>query len=280
MVKLHSNAWRRAVTVCLLLLLLFGVPKEIQAENLSFAGKGTSTVTITEKKNTGDGYDVWIALRPRVSGYVSIVAKPNATTGESQDYGANKSSYMYGWLELCNKSKKRISYAGRYDLYKDDARYNTIVFGVKAKETYYIRADSYCGVDLTATVKPIKRAAGTTQSKAALLKKGKTVRGYLPAGKKTVDWYQLPLKKSGQVKLIYTAQTDGSDIKITFCGSNGERFHTEAQDTVSRNVPSNWMKLYRVASSGKRKGLAPGTYYVRVERENEYSNGYYTLRWK
>ena len=273
-----------AVMVCSIFSLM---PTEVAAATKSFKSTGTSSVTITDTESyNASGYHKmaahYIKFKATSNGYITI-----KMTDASKKYTPE------GFLTFCNSNKKALgqkrevwSTASEYG----KTPYYTRSFGVKKGNTYYVKIESSAGVKVTATFKKVTKSKISSKGAAKTLKKNTTAKGIIIAGDKTVDWYKINLTGNKKVMLTYTAKTNGdtdnNGIKISFCKADGSLYvpgsatQDPSYDWVSPWTSSGWSKYCRkYVSSGDETGLEAGTYYVKVERYNKTSSGYYTLKW-
>ena len=287
----QKKVWNKIVSFVLAAVMVLGVfavvPTEVNAATKSFKSTGTSSVTITD----ADSYDAngygkmaahYIRFKAENNGYITI-----KMTDASKKYTPE------GYLTFCNSAKKALGQ--KREVWSTDSKYGkapyyTRSFGVKKGKTYYIKIESSAGVKVTATFKKVTKSKCNSKSSAKTLKAKTTAKGIIIAGEKTVDWYKIKLTGNKKVMLTYTAKTNGdtdnSGIKISFCKADGSLYtagsstQAPSSDWVSPWTSSGWSKYCRkYLISGKETGLAAGTYYVKVERYNKTSSGYYTLKW-
>lgn len=281
----------KVVSFMLAAIMVFSVfaaaPTEVEAATKSFKSTGTSSVTITDAQSYDlNGYGKmaahYIKFKATNNGYITIKMKD-----------ASKKYTPAGYLTFCDSKKKALGQ--KREVWSTNSKYKgtpyyTRSFGVKKGKTYYIKIESSAGVKVTATFKKVTKSKYNSKSKANTLKKNTTAKGVIIAGDKTVDWYKIKLTSSKRVKLTYTAKTNGdtdnSGIKISFCKADGSLYipgsttQDPSYDWVSPWTSSGWSTYYRTyISSGKETGLEAGTYYIKVERYNKTSSGYYTLKW-
>lgn len=250
------------------------------AAGYQFAGKGNSSVTISDLECSGYTNDYqWISLKPSVTGSLTITA-----ANASQIAG-----YTRGFLTLYDGNKNILDFTeDYYSTSSDDKRRSTVTYGVKKGSKYYIRVESGAGVTLKASVKAVKKAAGTSKGKAKTIKADKAVTGVILAGDKKPDWYKINLTKQKKVTLTYSVKTNGwtgnyttDGIRFTFCNAKGKMFTYGAYDDLTREQYKGSVTYYLKSNySSKKYGLKPGTYYVKVERVNKAASGAYTLKWK
>lgn len=255
---------------------------EAAAKAKSFKSTGTSSVTIKDSEcynSKGNRNVHWIKFKAGATGYVTIKMKE-----ASKNY-----SYSAGYITLCNSKKSAIGQKKEY--WQTNSSYNlqkTKTYGVKKGKTYYFRVECAAGAKLTATVKAVKKSTANTKAKAKSLAKKKAVTGVMIAGENKADWYKIKLTKSQILKLTYSAKTSGENdyagIKVSFYKSNGKLFINSGTkrsvDWVSPLNPSSWMRFYRTVNYVQKIGIPAGTYYVKVERYDKYSSGYYSLKWQ
>ncbi|WP_031200991.1 hypothetical protein [Eubacterium sp. 14-2] len=276
------------VLAAFMMVSVFAVATPQQAEaagELSLKGKGTSTATISDEECWGATEEAnFIKFKSNVTGYVTIKISNNSSL---------VSGGAYGYITL-NKSK--TSALGQTREYFDTSKssvYYTRTYGVKKGSTYYFKVESVGGVKVKATVTSLNKGSNTSRGKAKTLKQNKTAKGVIIAGDKSVDWYKIKLTKKQQLKLSYSAKTNGlavsnssayctSGIKVTLCKSNGKPFISGSNnyDAMNLKYPKDTTTYFLENQYGARSGINPGTYYVKVERYNKTSSGYYTLKWK
>lgn len=285
--KERKKCFHKIVSLVLAAVMMVSVfavsaPQEVEAAGLSFKGTGTSKVAIKDIDCYGATSKAnYIKFTSKVNGYITIKITNNSNYEDP-----------YGYITFCGGKKKALGVTREYfDTLGSKSYSYTRTYGVKKGATYYFKVESSAGVKINATVKSVKKNAGTKKSNAKTLSKGKTVNGYIVAGSKAADWYKIKLTKKQQLKLIYTAKTNGTlvsgnyvyynknGIKISLYKSNGKPF-TNDSILVSLANSSNTATYYREDYYGKKYGLDTGTYYIKVERYNNTSSGFYTLKWK
>ena len=97
--------------------------------------------------------------------------------------------------------------------------------------------------------------------------KGSTYKGLIIAGSKTADYYKFKLSSSNKIR-IYLKGSATDKFKATVY--NGSK--TVGTYTFSGNGFDGY-----IYSVGK---WPAGTYYVKVQRADTKSSGYYTIKWK
>ena len=117
---------------------------------------------------------------------------------------------------------------------------------------------------------------GKKKSKAVSLKKKKTVKGLLPAGKAKAHWYKFKLKKNQKVTLNFKTSLCGAGsyvggLKYTLYAS-----YDTGTGTIYSGLRTTPYKPYTIGMSPK---LKKGTYYLKIESYKK-GTGYYTIKWK
>lgn len=284
-----QKVFNKAVSLMLAVVMMAGIfsavspqQAEAAAKVKSFKSTGKSAVTIQDSEcyNSKRVQNVhWIKFKAGATGYVTV-----QITNASKKY-----SDSYGYITLCNSKKKAIGQSKEY--WWTDSSYKlrkVKTYGVKKGQTYYFKVQCASGVKFTATVKSVKKSTANSRKKAKSIAKKKQVTGVMIAGENKADWYKINLTRNQGLKLTFSAKTNGkgaySGIKFTLYKSNGQVYRSsqgrEATAWVSPRYPNNWLKISRYTSSGQMLGIDPGTYYVKVERYDKYSSGYYTLQWQ
>lgn len=170
------------------------------------------------------------------------------------------------YVEICNSGKKSLSRQNY--LYTNDA---SIVFGVKKGVTYYFKVTSASGlIAIRCTEKSVSEKSGSKLKKAKTLSKNKKVTGVIAAGDKTADWYKIKVTKSSKLTFTVSGSCTGS-FKLTLYKSNGKKWATGTTMINDMNDKD---------SLKTNKKVSKGTYYIKVERTDSKSTGYYTLKWK
>lgn len=262
------------------LLVLFPSQKVNASGNFNT----TPTVTIPEETSyASTGSYTWIKYKAPDNGYITVTASSGLpkntvsytdTTVTVQDPATGRQSvipriYSQGKWRLYN-SKKNTS------LSSEDAFYTAVTqvkdisqtYGVKKNTTYYLRVSSNGNLSVKCKFTKVSENSGSKKSKAKSVKKNKTVKGIIAAGDKTVDWYKIKLPKK-QVLHIYFSGRTNDKIKLTFSGSY---LKTAKKYIVRGNTSTQHTYTTERAQ--------PGNYYIKVERNNSKSSGYYTLKWK
>ena len=125
----------------------------------------------------------------------------------------------------------------------------------------------------------VKENSGTTKGKAKSIYKGNTKKGIINASQSSTsgDWYKFKITKSQYVKfnidVMGNSGGGSGGLKFSFyqAGKNYAAFTKNLYGDASADI-----QLY---TSGYGTKLAPGTYYIKVQKYS-YGNGYYKIRWK
>lgn len=205
------------------------------------------------------GQEIAVGQKNAQTNYFAIKA---SSTGYLMAQGDNTAKYYK--VALCDSSKKALS--------GESYLTNAPTYGVKAKKTYYLRVtssyNSLGAFKFKATNTKISEKSGKTKKKAVTIKKKQTRKGTVEAGSagKQIDWYKFKL--SGKKSVRFAVTTGSNDaIKIIF--------YKGSKKISSKTVRGN--ATGTISSVGK---WTKGTYYIRVQRGNSKSSGYYTLKWK
>lgn len=283
------------VLAAIMMISVFAVstPEQVQAAGeLSFKGKGSSSVSITDNEDyVTTNKASYVKLTPKADGYVSIKISTNSD-----------SRTPYGFITFCKGNKKPIGVNQEFfnTNSSNSALYNR-TYGVRKGKTYYVKVESYGGVKLTATLKTVKKSKSNTWKKATTLKKNKFAKGVIIAGENKADWYKIKLTKRQKLKIIYKSKTNGVDatineytgvvrsysvggIRMSLYDSKGKFWPDDSSDYDLATIvkPSGTGSTYQLTDryTGKAKGIDPGTYYIKVERHLPTSSGYYEIKWK
>ena len=194
----------------------------------------------------------------------------------------NTESKVYGdtaaGVQLTSADKK--SYFKDYELFTDG---EAIRMGV-SKGTYYLKvslSNPYDVYALKYSFKSVKATAGSSKSKAQTIKKGTVKKGIISASQKTsrADWYRFTINKTQNVDISVCTDTnmggntDGG-IKISFYEKG--KGYAFGKSVLNSEQPEKILFPY---SNPSTKKLAPGTYYIKVQKTGN-CNGYYRLKWE
>lgn len=210
-------------------------------------------------RTISSGQEIAVGQKDAQTNYFAIKA---SSTGYLMAQGDNTAKYYK--VALCDSSKKALS--------GESYLTNAPTYGVKAKKTYYLRVtssyNSLGAFKFKATNTKISEKSGKTKKKAVTIKKKQTRKGTVEAGSagKQIDWYKFKLSGKKSVKFAVTTGSNDA-IKIIF--------YKGSKKISSKTVRGN--ATGTISSVGK---WTKGTYYIRVQRGNSKSSGYYTLKWK
>lgn len=287
---MEKNILKRVASLALAVVMMFSVlvvidPQEASASEKSIKGSGTQTITITdeellnEKATTGTIDYAYIKFKPSKTGYVTFkMTNASAMTG-----------YTAGYAALCNSNKALISTEDAFTDQQNEYVLNNITYGVKKGTTYYLRVELYqAGTTIKAEFKSMSKSKANKKGNAKNLGKGKTAKGIMLANENKADWYKIKLSKSQQLKLSFKVKTNATGkydgMKFSVYKSNGKLFTSDAYDYISRYYKDGkggaTYYMTRSNNPSKKLGIPKGTYYVKVERANKTSSGYYELKWK
>lgn len=183
--------------------------------------------------------------------------------------------YSSFYIKIAN-SKKKTSYSNFEYLYSSKGYKTTI--GVK-KGTYYIvvkSSDPAYGMKVSYT--GVKESSGTSRSKAKSIAKGGLKKGIVTAAQSesSGDWYKFRITKSQAVKFTFTVKSNGGGknggLKAVFYQAG------KSYSAASINCNDSSQKSIQLYTYGNGNKLAPGTYYIKVQKYSA-GNGYYTLKW-
>ncbi len=184
-------------------------------------------------------------------------------------------------VALCNSNGDVVSWGSDY--YDDvipNAAYacwKTITFGVSKGKTYYLRitgiptskdsSGKYVGTVKWTGTKYIPGKAGKKKSRAASIKRKKTVKGLIVAGDRKAKWYKIKTSRRS-VKIYFNAKTDYQIKAIAYYKKGGK----------TKSLKAVW-KRNSNGTTGFSFINPKGTIYIKVIRVGKGS-GSYTLKWK
>ncbi|MGC2871961.1 hypothetical protein ACDL92_01520 [Ihubacter sp. mB4P-1] len=243
-----------------------GTPQSVDFNVLLYPAGGTLTKGKIFRGSSPDGSD-------KVS-YYKVTVPGNGYLTVS--FLESDSSYPSYSIKLAN-SKKNFLFPN-FEYISSSKGYKTRI-GVK-KGTYYIavkNSDKAYGMKVSYT--SVKENSGTTKGKAKSIYKGNTKKGIINASQSSTsgDWYKFKITKSQYVKfnidVMGNSGGGSGGLKFSFyqAGKNYAAFTKNLYGDASADI-----QLY---TSGYGTKLAPGTYYIKVQKYS-YGNGYYKIRWK
>lgn len=255
-------------------------PDEVSAASKDKEIKSGKTLKFKDSEcvdKSGNAKTHYIKFKAGKTGYVTV----RLTNGSSF------SNYTAGNITLCNNKKKVIGETNEVWSTKfDDTEYFTRHYGVKKGQTYYFRVRAGAGFKIKAIMNEVKDQKNHSQKKAKKLDVKKTAKGVIIANDKTADWYKITVPANKRVRITVTAKTNGDNdyngIKATLMKSNGKAWKNGAYCYASIMKSSDSCGYLRKDQYGNQYGIADkkGTYYIKVERVNKNSSGYYTVKWQ
>lgn len=260
---LHKSIIIFAVT-CLLL----AVPQKTYAADGNF--NKNKTITISDSQSFGTtGEYTWIQYKPAADGYLTVKASDIA----ADDVFAKGYLTLYDSTKTKALSSKSIFYNTKNNT---NPYWYKITFGLQKNQVYYIRVKALNAVKLSYTYKKVNDKSGDSQVRALSIKKSKAKTGLIPAGSTTGDWYKINITKKQKIRLYYKAKTSGTFRISIYSGTKrlGSKnvYYTDAYKKMT-------ICQYK-SSTGKTSGMNPGEYYLRIEKADSLSSGYYMIKWK
>ncbi len=243
--------------------------EEIKVIDKDFNKK--KSIKITEEETYGkSGKYVWLKYKPSADGYLTV------TVSDSTE----EKSGATGYIALYNSTKTQ-AYSAKTIYYNTknakNAYWHKFIFGLQKDQTYYLRVKAETPVKLTRTYKKISDKSGAMLSSALELKKKKTKTGLLLAGNATADWYKITLKKNQKIKLYYNTKTFGNFRISLYSAAN--RKLTSYNVGYTPELQKLTICQYNY-STRKKTAMAAGTYYIKIEKANAKSSGYYKIKWE
>lgn len=286
---MEKNILKRVASLALAVVMMLSVLVVVDPQEVSAAdyitktiknASGKQSVTITDEEcyggtltqngipvgTYGTGKICYIKFKAKADGYVKFSASPSTVID----------NYADGTWALYSKpnASNRISATDKYDTSSSDSWKKINFFGVKKNKTYYLGVRSYTGVKVTAQFTNVKESSGKNQSKAKSIAQKKTIKGTIGANSKEADWYKIKLTKKQYVKISCTAKTN---YAIKFTVYEGKRKLGSIAPDYENTSKSQYITNYY---TGKKIKCNKGTtFYVKVERYDSNSSGYYTLKW-
>lgn len=266
--KSRYRIYIMAAVFCVICIL----PKTVFAADTEYNFNKKKTVSITEKNCYAEsGNSTWLEYKPSADGYLTVRMKTPKGAAE----------FSKGYIALFNSTKRMILSSKTifyHTVTSDNPYWSRIVFGLKKGQTYYIRVRSENAVNISRKFTKVKDKSGTVQTKALNLKRNKAKTGLIPAGTYNADWYKITLTKKQKIRLYYNAKTSGTNSCFKLSVYFGKRLR--AVKNMYYTVSEQRFTLCRYdPSTRKTSSLEAGTYYIKIERANSTSSGYYKLKW-
>lgn len=250
-----------------MLIVIPGNASAADAKEYDFNKNKKIVITEQETYHASGDYS-WVKYKPSANGYVTI---------QASDISPDKSGAK-GYLTLYDSTKgQALSSKSIYYNTKNTKNpyWYQITFGLQKNQIYYFRVKANQPVKLTAVFKKVNDKSGEIRTKAPELKKNKAKTGLVTTGNLLSGWYKIKLNKKQKLQLYYNVKTRGTFRISVYAGTRrlGSRniYHTSKQQK---------MTIYYKQPNGKAVGLDAGTYYIKIERANAFSSGYYTVKWK
>lgn len=257
-ILLNSSSYYSSITSNTVSFRSYVVSNSYGTTPISVSGDVNKTrrVDFYRHDYTVSGKDMYIKYQAKAAGYITIAPKVGS-----------------GYVTLCNSKKKELSGQKTLNANTSDASSKKVTYGV-TKGTYYIKVKTYdLQFSLNMKLTKVSEKSGASKSNARTISAKKTYKGTIVAGKQTVDWYKFKLTKSSKVTIDFNGSTN-SRFKITVYKGSKNMGSSDASDDFK-------VKLQSVRQfTSKRVKFAKGTYYVKVERANTQSSGYYSLKWQ
>lgn len=257
-ILLNSSSYYSSITTNSLSFRTYVVSKNYGTTPVSVSGDAGKTRSVTFYKHdySVSGKDLYIKYQAKAAGYVTIAPKIGS-----------------GYVTLCNSKKKDLSGQRTLNAGSSYARSKKVVYGV-TKGTYYIKVRTYdAQFTLNMKLTKISENSGASKKKAKTISANKTYKGTIVAGSNTVDWYKFKLSKSSKVTINVNGATNGT-LKITVYKGSTSKGSASLSDDFKAKLQS--VKQF----TSTRTKFAKGTYYIRIERSNTQSSGYYSLKWQ
>lgn len=251
---------RIGIFLCSVFMFMGFMPMNISAADMNFNKAATIVIDGTE--------NVWVKYKAPDNGYITITAA-NVAQEAVPGFEQQETGFAAGVFRLYDSKKKSaLTNENIYNTASANSNDYTITYGVKKNTTYYLRVKPKGAVSVRCKLTKISESSGSKKSKAKSITKNKTVKGIIPAGDKTEDWYKIKITKKQTLHLYYSGKTN-EQLRFTFSGTYLK--------TTKKYVKRGVTRVYHIYSTER---VQPGTYYVKVERYNSKSSGYYTLKWK
>ena len=265
------NQWKACIILAVFALLCM-VPQQVSAADKSkepeYDFNGNKTVEITEKRSyTETEKYTWLKYKPAADGYLTVKVSDTGAAAEPAK----------GYLALYDSTKTKLLSSSSIfynTAHTDKSFWYEFTFGMQKDREYYIRVRAENAAEFGRKFTKVKDTSGSSRTKAAALKKNKAKTGLIAAGVSVVDWYQFSLSKKQKIRLNYSAKTNGSFKISVYWGTklmaSWNMYYTSGQKRT----------LYLKNDLNKKKmGMNTGKYYIKIERANATSSGFYKIKW-
>ena len=259
------------VLVCMVCIVprIVSADDRVKEKEKEYDFNQNKNVTISNQKSyESSGAYTWLKYKAAADGYLTVrISNPAGAVSHARGYLA-----LYNSTKGTLLSSKSIFYNAAHS---QNAYWHTFTFGMREKQEYYIRVRAENAVSISRTFTKTNDKSGALQSKALKLKKNKMKTGLIPAGISNTDWYKIKLTKSLRLRLYYNVKTSGCFRMTIYAGSKQigvkKMYYTSGTKKLT---------LYQSSTTtGKKTGLNKGRYFLRIDRANSASSGYYKIKW-
>ena len=266
-IKKHMK--RMGVLLCLAICLIGLLPSDVSAAAKNFNKKKTITISGSEDYVHTQKY-TWIKYKAPNNGYITVTAQNKEEKLKDGASGDNTGqAYATGeWRLFYSKNKTPLSGGFVYNTAGNTSADYTMVYGVRKNTTYYLQVQAQGAVSVKCKFIKVSKSSADKKAKASLLAKGKLAKGILSAGDSTADWYKINVPKKQYLHFYYSGKANGQ-IQLTFSGAY---LNTAKRYVVQGSEEEGY--AYTI------ERVQPGNYYVKVERADSLSSGFYTLKWQ
>lgn len=241
-------------------------PKKALAAETEYNFNKNKSITIAEADSHGvSGKYTWLKYKAKSDGYLTVkMSNPESAVSNAKGYIA-----LYNGTKTTPLSSKSIFYNTEYG---DRAYWYQISFGLKKGQEYSIRVMGENAVKLSRTFTKVTDKSGESKTKAAGLSKNKARKGLIPAGIGSADWYKIQITKRQKLRLYYNVKTRGCFKMSVYFGK---------QMIMSRNIRNTEQqrKITIYLKNSSSAGMVLGTYYIKIERADSSSSGFYKIKW-
>lgn len=271
--KKTTNKIKNFVATILAFAMMISVfsasaPTKVQAADMSFKGKGTSTLILTGNETLPQYY---VKFKAGVTGTITLT------------FANTSKGFAEGEMQLLNGKKKPLTSMEEWRSVGPEYHV-TKTFGVKKGKTYYFWFEAGNDVQVKASVKAVKKYNCNSMKKAKTIKKGKKVTSVLIAGEKKSDWYKVKLNKRTHLRLIIEAITNGESADaLHIMNGDGPQFKISFYDSKGKPLKIEYGSCI-MTTWERRQGIsivAPkGTLYIKMQDNSGETSGQYSILWK
>lgn len=200
--------------------------------------------------------------------YYKYTAKETGVVTLSMDFlNENKNGSAY--ITVYDSNKRAVS----EEVYISSNLDKKAIFGVYKGRSYYFKVHSYSGLyAIRCTLTPITEYSGRYKTQPKHIALNKYYKGtILPENYTTSsDWYKFTLTKPTKVALCVRGNVSSGSIYVTVTGS------TIGGSAVRRISKLGYASADRLTTYSSTT-LPRGTYYIRVNKQEKISSGYYAV---